>query len=82
MDEDRKEVFDALCKRASQLFGKDASEFTEDTVFEDLGIKSVQVSQITTFLEDEFDVEIPYMKFRRKKTFGEAVDYVCELMEE
>ena len=82
MDEDRQEVFDALCERASQLFGKDADEFTLDTTFEDLGIKSVQVSQITTYLEDELDIEVPYMKFRRCATFGEAVDFVADLLDE
>jgi acyl carrier protein len=82
MDEDRQEVWDALTTRASQLFGKDASEFTEDTKFEDLGIKSVQVSQITTYIEDELDIEVPYMKFRRCATFGEAADFVCEPLDE
>lgn len=82
MDQDRQEVWDALTTRASQLFGKDPSEFTEDTKFADLGIKSVQVSQITTYLEDELDVEVPYMKFRRCVTFGEATDFVCDLLDE
>ena len=82
MNEDRQEVFDALCTRASQLFGKDPSEVTEDTLFADLGIKSVQVSQITTYLEDELDIEVPYMKFRRCATFGEAVDFVVDLLDE
>lgn len=82
MEEEREEIFEKLCERASQLFGKDASEFTEDTVFTDLGIKSVQVSQITTYLEDCFDIEVPYMKFRRCKTFGEATDFVVDLLDE
>ncbi len=82
MDEDRQEVWNALTTRASQLFGKDASEFAEDTKFADLGIKSVQVSQLTTYLEDELDIEVPFMKFRRCETFGEATDFVCELMDE
>ena len=82
MEEEREEVFEKLCERASQLFGKDASEFTEGTVFTDLGIKSVQVSQITTYLEDCFDIEVPYMKFRRCKTFGEATDFVVDLLDE
>lgn len=81
MADEKKEVFDVLCERAASLFGKDASEFTEETTFKELGIKSVQVSQITTFLEDKFDVEIPYMQFRRKETFGEAADYVVELLD-
>ena len=82
MDEDRQEVFDALCERASQLFGKDADEFTLETKFADLGIKSVQVSQITTYLEDELDIEVPYMKFRRCETFGDSVEFVAALLDE
>ena len=82
MDEDRQEVFDALCTRASQLFGKDPSEFTLETKWADLNVKSVQVSQITTYLEDELDVEVPYMKFRRCETFGESVDFVADLLDE
>ena len=82
MDEDRQEVWNALTRRASQLFGKDASEFEEGTKFADLGIKSVQVSQLTTYLEDELDIEVPFMKFRRCETFGEATDFVCELLDE
>ena len=82
MDEDRQEVWDALTTRASQLFDKDPTEFTEDTKFVDLGIKSVQVSQITTYIEDELDIGVPYMKFRRCATFGEATDFVCELLAE
>lgn len=81
MSDESKQVFDALCERASQLFGKDASEFTEETAFKDLDIKSVQYSQITTYLEDEFDIEVPYMQFRRQETFGDAVEYVVELMD-
>lgn len=82
MDEDRQEVWNALTTRASQLFGKDVSEFEEGTKFADLGIKSVQVSQLTTYLEDELDIEVPFMKFRRCETFGEATDFVCELLDE
>lgn len=82
MDEDRQEVWNALTTRAGQLFGKDASEFEEGTKFADLGIKSVQVSQLTTYLEDELDIEVPFMKFRRCETFGEATDFVCELLDE
>ena len=75
-------MWKALTTRASQLFGKDASEFEEGTKFADLGIKSVQVSQLTTYLEDELDIEVPFMKFRRCETFGEATDFVCELLDE
>ena len=73
----RQEIYEKLVERASQLFGKSPAEFSEDTRFvEDCNAKSTQYSQITTFLEDEFDTEIPFMSFRRQATFGDAVDYV------
>ena len=40
------------------------------------------MSQLTTYLEDELDIEVPFMKFRRCETFGEATDFVCELLDE
>ena len=78
----REEIYEKLVERAAPLFGKTKEEMKEDLRFvEDLNAKSVHYSQITTYLEDKFDVEIPYMTFRRKKTVGEAVDYVLELTE-
>lgn len=78
----REDVLQKLVERAAPLFGKQPKEITEELLFvEDLNAKSVHYSQITTYLEDEFDVEIPYMTFRRKKTIGEAVDYIVELLE-
>ena len=49
---------------------------------EDLGARSGNVSQMTNFLEDEFDVEISFMEFRRRSTIGMAADYIEELCEE
>ena len=78
----RKEIFTKLVGRAAPLFGKKPEEMGEDIRFtEDLNAKSVHYSQITTFLEDTFDVEIPFMTFRRKATIGDAVDYILELCE-
>ena len=78
----REEVKAKLIERAAPLFGKQADEMTEELLFvEDLKAKSVHYSQITTYLEDEFDVEIPYMNFRRQKTIGEAIDFVTDIIE-
>lgn len=80
--ERREEVIAKMIERGAPLFGKTPEEMTEDMrLAEDLNAKSVHISQITTYLEDAFDIEVPYMQFRRKKTIGEAADYVCELLE-
>lgn len=75
-------IKEKLIERGAPLFGKKPEEITEEMKFvADLNAKSVHYSQITTYLEDEFDVEIPYMTFRRKETIGEAIDYVLDLVE-
>lgn len=79
--ETRKQILEKLIERATTIFGNSADNYSEDTKFEDLKMKSVNYSQMTTYLEDAFDVEIPYMEFKRKKTFGEAADYITELIE-
>ena len=80
--EQRAEVIAKIIERGAPLWGKSPEELNEDTRFaEDVNAKSVHISQITTYLEDEFDLEVPYMQFRRKKTIGEAADYVCELLD-
>lgn len=78
----RDEIKMKLIERAAPLLGKEQDEILEDMKFvEDLNAKSVHFSQITTYLEDAFDVEIPYMKFRRNETIKEAIEYVLDLVE-
>jgi acyl carrier protein len=78
----REEILGKLIKRAAEVFNKNPGELSEATRFvEDLQAKSVNIVQITTVMEVEYDVEIPYMEFRRKKTFGEAADYIKQLVE-
>lgn len=78
----REEILQKIIDRAAPLFGMDKAAITEDTTFAECNAKSVHISQITTFLEDEYDIEIHFMNFRRQKTFGEAADYVLELLED
>ena len=76
------EVREKLVARAAQLLGKAAEEITDEMALEaDLGLKSTQLTQITTYLEDEFDVEVPFMNFRRQKTVGGAVAFVVDILE-
>ena len=79
----RERIYGKIVERASEIFQKDSEYFNEATDFSaDLGAKSVNLVQIIALLEDEFDVEINFMAFRRRKTFGEAADFVAELCEE
>lgn len=75
-------VLAKIIERGSNIWGVDSSKLNSDTLFASMNPKSTHYSQITTFLEDEFDLEVPYMNFKRCKTLGEAAQYVVELMEE
>lgn len=79
--EQREEILKVIIKRAADVMKVDPSELNENSNFEELGFKSGNYVQVTTVLEDEFEVEIPYMDFKRRKTFGEAAAYVEELIE-
>lgn len=78
----KEEILAKLIERAAEVFSVTKDELNGQTRFnEDLNAKSGNIVQITTFLEDEFDIEVPYMDFRRKKTFDEAAEYIEELVE-
>jgi acyl carrier protein len=74
------EILERIIQRAAEVFKKDPGELNVDTSFvEDLKAKSVNFVQIIAILEDAFDVQINFMEFRRKKTLGEAADFVAQL---
>jgi len=77
----REEILAKIIERAAPIFGMDPASIHEDTTFASCNAKSVHISQITTFLENEYDIEVPFMGFRRQKTFGEAADFVLEQIE-
>ena len=76
----KNEILGHIIQRAAELFKKDPGELSADTQWvEDLNAKSVNYVQIITILADEYDVEINFMEFRRKKTFGESAEFVAQL---
>jgi acyl carrier protein len=75
-------VLARIVERAAELFKTDPSAYNAETRFvEDLKAKSVNYVQIIAVLEEEFDIQIPFMDFRRRKTFGEAAEFVAGLTE-
>lgn len=78
----KEQVLAKIIERACEIWNVDADTMNENTMFSDLNPKSAHYSQMTTYLEDEFDIEVPYMNFKRCKSFGEAAEYVVELLEE
>jgi acyl carrier protein len=76
------EILQKIINRASEVFKKNPAELSESTNFEtDLKAKSVNIVQILTVLEAEYDVELNYMEFKRKRTLGEAAEFVVSLID-
>ena len=78
----KEQVSSTMYAAISAAMSKPAEELSDDTqLIADLGAKSVNFVRIISALEDEFDLEIPFMEFRRKRTIGEAIDYIVQLCE-
>ncbi len=65
---------------AEQL-GISESEIKEETVFADLGADSLDLFQIISALEEEFNIEFENEDVEKIKTVGDAVEYVKAIVE-
>ncbi len=65
---------------AEQL-GISENEITEETVFADLGADSLDLFQIISSLEEEFDIEFDNDEVEKIKTVGDAIEYVKNAVE-
>lgn len=65
---------------AEQL-GIGESEIKEDTVFADLGADSLDLFQIISALEEEFNMEFDNEDVEKIKTVGDAIEYVKNAVE-
>jgi acyl carrier protein len=73
-------IAEGVVNAVARIFRKDVSELTRETRFvEDLKAKSVNIVELIAVLQNEFEIEIPMMKVRRRKTIGEAIDFVISL---
>jgi acyl carrier protein len=74
---------------ASDIFGVDKSTLTEESTWEEgLGIdvkNSLQDRNYADFvsaLNDEYSIDIPYIKFGRTKNFAEMAQMVADLADD
>lgn len=81
MNEFQEEVIDILKDKAASIFGADPSTLSADTRFvEDLHCKSVNIVQFASALEDEYEVEVPYMQLNKCATFADAAKFVDDAL--
>ena len=74
---DNQKVFDII---AEQL-GVSESAITEDTIFADLGADSLDLFQIISAFEEEFDMEFDTEAAEDIKTVGDAINYIKNALE-
>ena len=65
---------------AEQL-GISESEITEETAFADLGADSLDLFQIISALEEEFNIEFDNEQVEKIKTVGDAMEYIKAAVE-
>jgi len=72
---------DFVLETAKKVFATE--DIDPDTRFrEDLNAKSLSIAQLMSAIEDEYDVEVPYMDISRKKTIAEVADFIQALLED
>lgn len=75
------EVVELLANKAAELFNADPSALNAETRFkEDLGCKSIDIVKFSAALEDEYDVEVPFMALNRCVTFADAAALVADAL--
>lgn len=77
--EEKKEIIEKIKELLTTMLGE--GDYSESSEYSSLDMKSVFYSQMINVLEDECDVEIPYMDFKRKKTIGESADFIVQIIE-
>lgn len=60
----------------------DENDITMDTTFDDLGADSLDLFQIISALEEEFDMEFDGDDAEDIKTVGDAVEYIKNMLEQ
>lgn len=81
MNDFQLEVIDVLKDKANDLFGTDPATLGPDTKFvDDLHCKSVNIVQFASALEDEYEVEVPYMQLNKCETFADAAKFVDDAL--
>jgi len=76
------EIIQKIIQKIAELCDKDPADITPDTkLVEDLEMKSPTMVILIAYLEDEFDVSIDFMKFKRYPSVGEAAGFIDTLMQ-
>lgn len=75
------EVYELIKAAAARSLRVPEDSFTPETVLkDDFNAKSINFVQIIGELEDEYEVEIDFMKFRNANTIDAQTKYVADML--
>lgn len=70
-------MLEKMKKMIAEQLNVDAAELTAETSFkEDLGADSLDLFELVTNLEDEYEIEIPSEELENLTTVGAVADYL------
>ncbi len=68
--------FEKLKSIIADVLDIDPDELTPETTFEELDADSIDLYQITSAIEEQFDIEIPDEAAESIRTVGDAMDKI------
>ena len=76
----RDQVKDIVFRTFTDVIADDEIEITEDSgIMDDLDMDSIEMQEVFSDLEEEFEVEILDSMLKRMITIGEVIDVMTEL---
>ena len=74
---ERNEILEQVLEMVAMSYKKDVAELSEATSFkEDLGADSLDLFELVTNLEEEYNIEIPAEELEKLTTVGKVIDYL------
>ena len=73
------DTFENVCGVIKSRFEINETNLEKETTWEEIGADSIDLVDLITEIEDEFEISIPDEEFENLKTIGDLVDLVDEL---
>ena len=70
------EAVEKTLRDAIEQFDVDPSEISRDATFEDLDVDSLDLTEMTQIIEEEYGVQLKGEDMKDIKTVGDAIDLV------
>lgn len=75
---DRNELFDKVAETVAETMNVDAEDLAPETTFESLSADSLDLIELVTALEEDFDTTIDDDRLTSIKSIGDAVDLLSQ----